>query len=123
MNTILALFEQLIREISSPIESAADVIPSVMALKRLLNKTADTDRGVKTCKSTLPEAVNKRFGGILTEPLYCVATMLDARYKDRYFDADKKQGLCEMSQTQLDKMEMDTVTVHAEDRQSCNFTA
>ncbi|KAK6306786.1 hypothetical protein J4Q44_G00237110 [Coregonus suidteri] len=79
-----------------------------MALKRLLNKTADTDRGVKTCKSTLLEAVNKRFGGILSEPLYCVATMLDARYKDRYFNADKKQGLREMLQTQLDKMETDT---------------
>jgi hypothetical protein len=42
--------------------------------------------------------------------------MLDARYKDRYFDADKKQGLrvC-MLQTQLDKMETDTVTVRTEE--------
>jgi hypothetical protein len=38
------------------------------------------------------ETVNKRFGGIFSEPLYCVATMFDARYKDRYFDADKKTG-------------------------------
>ena len=42
------------------------------------------------------KAVNKRFGGILSEPLYCVTTMLDARYKDHYFDVEKKQGLCEM---------------------------
>ena len=41
--------------------------------------------------------------------------MLDARYKDCYFDADKKQGLREMLQTQLDKMEKDTVTVHTEE--------
>ena len=41
--------------------------------------------------------------------------MLDAMYKDRYFDADKKQGLSEMLITQLDKMEMDTVTVHTEE--------
>jgi hypothetical protein len=47
--------------------------------------------------------------------LYCVATMLDARYKDRYFDADKKQGLREMLQTQLDEMETDTVTVRTEE--------
>jgi hypothetical protein len=40
--------------------------------------------------------------------------MLDVRYKDRYFDADKKQGLREMLQTELDKMEMDTVTVCTE---------
>ena len=55
-----------------------------MASKRLLNKIANTDRGVKT---KVLEAVNK-----LSEPLYCVATMLDARYKDRYFDTDKKEG-------------------------------
>ena len=34
--------------------------------------------------------------------------MLDAMYKGRYFDADKKR---EMLHTQLDKMETDTVTV------------
>ena len=45
------------------------------------------------------EAVNKRLGGILSEPLYCVATMLDARYKDRYFEAAKKQGLRGMLDT------------------------
>ncbi|CAB1317071.1 unnamed protein product [Coregonus sp. 'balchen'] len=98
-----------------PTQLTENVIPSVMALKRLLNKTADTDRGVKTCESTLLEAVNKRFGGILSEPLYCVATMLDARYKDHYFDADKKQCLREMLQSQLDKMETDTVTVHTKE--------
>jgi hypothetical protein len=37
--------------------------------------------------------------------------MLDAIYKDRYLDADKKEGLGEMLHTQLDKMETDTVTV------------
>lgn len=69
-----------------------------MALKHLLNKNANTGRGVNL-KSTLLEAVNKRFGSILSEPLYCVDNMLDARYKDRYFDADKKQGLRDMLDT------------------------
>ena len=59
--------------------------------------------------------MNKRFGGILSESLYCVVTLLDARYKDLYFDADKKQGLREMLQTQLHKMETDTVTVRTEE--------
>ena len=40
--------------------------------------------------------------------------MLDARYKDRYFNADKKQGLREMLQTELNKVETDTVTVRTE---------
>ena len=41
--------------------------------------------------------------------------MLDAMYKDRYFDAGKKQGLREMLHTQLDKMETGTVTVRTEE--------
>jgi hypothetical protein len=45
-------FEHLTGEISSSTVSVADMIPSVMALIRLLNETADTDRGVKTYKST-----------------------------------------------------------------------
>ena len=73
MKTLLAPFEQLTGEISSSTVSAADVIPSVMALKRLLNKTSHTG-----CEQVI------------------VTTMLDARYKDRYFGEDKKQGLLEM---------------------------
>ena len=41
--------------------------------------------------------------------------MLDAMYKDRYFDADKKKGLCEMLHAQLDKMETDTATGRTEE--------
>jgi hypothetical protein len=87
------------REISSSTAPAGDVIPSVMALKHLLHKTADTG-----CEQV-----------IRWHSLYCVATMLDAMYMDRYFDADKKQGLREMLQTLLEKMEMDTVTVGTEE--------
>ena len=50
MSTLLAPFEQLTREISSSTASVADVISSVMALKHLPNKTADTDRGVNLHK-------------------------------------------------------------------------
>ena len=64
---------------------------------------------------TLREAVNKWFGGILSEPIYCVATVLDAWYKDRYFVADKKRGLREMLHTHLDKMETYTVIVRTEE--------
>ncbi|KAK0151882.1 Zinc finger BED domain-containing protein 4 [Merluccius polli] len=89
--TLLSPFEQLTREVSSSEASAADVIPSVRALRRLLSKQTDTDHGVKTTKTTLLEAVNKRFDQIECDPMFCIATLLDARYKDRYFDEDVKQ--------------------------------
>ncbi|KAG5281669.1 hypothetical protein AALO_G00047490 [Alosa alosa] len=46
----------------------------------------------KVCKHTLLEAVSKRFNAVQTEPLYAIATMVDARYKDRYFDPDKEEA-------------------------------
>ncbi len=52
---VLAPFEQITTEISSHNLTAADAIPKVAALKRLLGKVAESDRGVGTAKSTLLE--------------------------------------------------------------------
>ena len=80
MNTRLVSFEQLTAA------SAADTLC----------------HGIET--SAQQNCPHRRWGynlgreqAILSEPLYCVTTMLDASYKDRYFDADK-QGLREMLQ-------------------------
>ncbi|KAK5851405.1 hypothetical protein PBY51_002202 [Eleginops maclovinus] len=82
VTTLLAPFEELTREISLHTATAADVIPSVVALKRFLNKAAKTDSGVKTTRSALLEAVTKRFETTFSEQLYYLATILDPRYKD-----------------------------------------
>ncbi|XP_060761430.1 zinc finger BED domain-containing protein 4-like [Neoarius graeffei] len=110
MTTLLAPFEELTREISSHTATAADVIPSVVALKRFLNKTAKTDSGVKTTKSALLEAVNKRFETTFSEQIYYLATILDPRYKDRYFDADLKQALKNKLEKEVDKMTASVTT-------------
>jgi hypothetical protein len=90
--SLLAPFEQLTREISSAKASAADVIPSLAALMRLLKKEVETDHGVKTMKTALSEALDRRFSQTDTDPLFCIASVLDPRYKDNFFDGDKKQG-------------------------------
>lgn len=69
MITLLASFEQLTRDTSSAEASAADVVPAVVALTRLLGRPSDTDRGVQTTKTTLLEAVNRRFNGVHCEAL------------------------------------------------------
>lgn len=81
--TVLEPFEELTRKISSATSTAADVIPAVTVLKRLLAEENITDTGIKTMKSTLLQAVIRRFNSIESEPLYAVATLVDARYKDR----------------------------------------
>lgn len=110
ITTLLAPFEELTREISSHTATAADVMPSVVALKRFLNKTAETDSGVKTTKSALLEAVNKRFETTFSEQLYYLATILDPRYKDRYFDADLKQVAKNKLEKEVDKMTASATT-------------
>lgn len=102
--TLLGLLEELTRKISSHTATASDVIPSVEALKRLLNKSLSTDSRVKTRKATLLEAVKHWFNCIYTEPLYFLATILDPKYKDRFFDQATKQRVTEMLLSQLNKM-------------------
>ncbi|KAG1930242.1 zinc finger BED domain-containing protein [Pimephales promelas] len=66
--------------------SVSDAITiAVTVLKRLLAKEGDGDAGIKTMKKTLLQAVNNRFDAVEDEPLYALATLLDPRYKDRYF--------------------------------------
>ncbi|XP_047222504.1 zinc finger BED domain-containing protein 4-like [Girardinichthys multiradiatus] len=90
MTTLLEPFEELTKEICSSTASAADVIPSVMVLKRILTKETAADHGVKTTKDTLLEAVTKRFADIEEEPLYSLATVIDPRYKDRFYSEGLK---------------------------------
>lgn len=94
MLTILDPCEQLTKNMSSATATAADVIPSIEALKRLLNKTVATDHGIKTSKSMLLQAVEQRFSHISTESVCFLATVLDPRYKDCFFDqATKKEAM------------------------------
>lgn len=95
MLTILDPCEQLTKDISSGTAIAADVIPSIEALKRLLNRTVATGHGIKTSKSTLLQAIEQRFSHIYTEALFFLATVLDPRYKDCYFDQATKREATE----------------------------
>lgn len=82
--TILAPFEELNGKISSSSASIAEVIPAVTVLRRILVKKEDeVDPGIKPMKTTLLQAINKRFSTVEDEPLYALATLLDPRYKDR----------------------------------------
>lgn len=104
MTNLLEPFEQLTKAISSAEATAADVIPAVMSLTQLLAKVDESDKGVQTAKHNLLEAVCNRFKGVQGEPLYAIATMVDACYKDRYFDSDKKGEARNMLLSVVDEM-------------------
>lgn len=71
------------------------MMSSLLAQKRALGAYGAefklTDSSVKMTKATLLEAIKQWFNGIYTEPLYFLATILDPRYKDRFFDQATKQ--------------------------------
>ena len=50
-----------------------------------------TDRGVKTTKTMLLEAINKRFDHVQSKPHFYIATSHDPRYKDSFFDEVVKE--------------------------------
>ena len=105
MLTILQPCEEMTRNISKATATTADVIPSVQALTRLLKQNVPTDHGVKTTKETLLKAVQRRFGDIEEKPLYYLSTILDPRYKDRYFTLASKRQATEMLREELCSIE------------------
>lgn len=110
--SILRPFEEMTKTISSDTATVANAIPNVEALKHLLGRQVVTDHGVKTMKNALLESVTKRFAGIYSDPLYCIATVLDLRYKCFYFDAGKKQSARDMIQAVLDKENPQQAAAH-----------
>lgn len=78
MINILAPFEEMTHQVSCSDAFASDVIPAVTVLQKVLAKV-DEDHGIKTMKSTLLAALQKRFSDTERNPLYCIATLLDPR--------------------------------------------
>ncbi|XDV12369.1 hypothetical protein PO909_001064 [Leuciscus waleckii] len=114
--TVLEPFEELTKKISSATSTAADVIPAVTVLTRLLAEENSTDSGIKTMKSTLLQAVSRRFSSIESEPLYAVATLVDARYKDRFFMGEETARRAKALLTQeLEKMEQALLRASADE--------
>lgn len=85
MISALEPFEEIIRYISCGQATAADTVPAVASLKRLLALEDGADQGVKAVKRMLLAAVGDRFKDFQTEPLYVIATMVDAHLKDSFF--------------------------------------
>ncbi|XP_016369499.1 zinc finger BED domain-containing protein 4-like [Sinocyclocheilus rhinocerous] len=93
------------RQVSSSDALASDVIPAVTVLQRLLLKQMNEDHGIKTMKSTLLDALQRRFSNMEQNPLYCIASLLDPRYKDQFFsNTDTASQAKEMLILELQKM-------------------
>ncbi|XP_040197575.1 uncharacterized protein LOC120930458 [Rana temporaria] len=105
MITILAPFEELTRHVSCSDYFSSDVIPTVTVLHRFLSKEVDEDYSVKTMKNTLLGALQKGFSDMKQNTLYCIATLLNPSYEDRFFsNADAGRQAKDMFLLEMQKI-------------------
>lgn len=80
---VLTPFEELTTLVSAVSATTADVMLSAHALVRFLREKKKDVQGIQTMKTTLLDAVHRRFTHVESEPRYTVATLLDPRYRDK----------------------------------------
>ena len=80
---LLRPFEEATRIMSQASVSTADSIPILAGLRNCL-QTVEQDTGVKTMKESLIEALASRLQ-LDDVPVFTIATLLDPRYKARFF--------------------------------------
>lgn len=95
---VLQPFEEITKEASAEKEIISYVIPAVATLKSYLSKRLN-DSGVQTLKEELKKSLQVRFlnegnkrkqNDIFNKKIYVVATFLDPRFKEVFFQTDHK---------------------------------
>ena len=67
------------------------IIPFVQPFRLTLEKHDDGDRGIRTMKADMLASLNRRYGNIETNATLTVATLLDPRFKDKFFPGVKQK--------------------------------
>ena len=88
--SLLKPFEEITKLISSGNYSISEVIPSIATLKLFLEKPNDLHLGVGIMKGHLKGSLSRRFGSVLTDKNYTIATFLDPRYKCAFFGSGEE---------------------------------
>lgn len=83
---LLGPFEEATKYVSLASACTSDTIPILAGLKKRLQTTED-DAGVKTMKAALLDALCSRFQVVEENPMYTLASLLDPRYKTRFFSS------------------------------------
>ena len=84
---ILSPIEEITRSISADLASISVIIPYVRILTKTLEKNTD-DVGIRGMKTELLHSLKSRFTGIEENKLLCLATILDPRFKQKFFSGN-----------------------------------
>ena len=83
---ILTPIEEITRNVSAEAASISQVIPLVRALTKVLGKEVE-DTGVRSMKNKMLDSLRSRFNDIEEKDFLVIATLLDPRYKDKFFSS------------------------------------
>ena len=86
---VLLPVEEITKCISEDTACISVIIPLVRGLKKTLEQS-DKDRGVCTMKSEMLESLQRRFSNIEETDFLVLSTMLDPRFKDKFFSSSAR---------------------------------
>ena len=106
---VMTPIEEVTKSISADAAAISVVIPFVRITAKSLDIN-DGDRGVRTMKSEMKLSLTRRFSDIEENDLLIVATLIDPRFKNRFFTSENTKTKAEATiRTLLNKTE-DTET-------------
>ena len=115
----LSPIEELIKSVSADRASVSLVIPFVKMLSKTLQKHHH-DAGVRTMKSEMLKSLNRRFSSVRENQHLVIPSLLDPRFKNRFFDGSEQQAKGkEMLLYEVRKVLGETV-IEIEDSESAN---
>ena len=114
----LSPFKELTKSISADCASVSCVIPFVKMLSKTLQKHHN-DSGVRTMKTEMLHSLKQRFSDIGDKQHLVLASLLDPRLKNRFFDGAEQQVKGkEMMLEEVRKLTGKPVTAEVQDSES-----
>ena len=105
---VLGCIEEITKSVSTEAASTSLIIPFVQALRLTLEKNNDSDRGMRTMKADMLASLNRRYENIEANTILTIATLLDPRFKDKFFSkSDTKTKTVEVINSKLHEMNTD----------------
>ncbi len=92
--TRLEAAQQPIEETTNAISAYSTLIAVVIPLVRMLVKTLEKhhdDTGIRTMKKEMLKSLEKRFEHVETNEYTALATLLDPRFKNKFFTGTSEQ--------------------------------
>ena len=83
--------------------SISMAIPSYLGILQHLNRMKTIGRYNLLVVDSLLESLERRLGGILDEPVYCISTVLDPSFKLRWCSEDRKDDVKKMVKDEMIK--------------------